>query len=47
MTMVLPEQRLDVSKLADVLGHERAFAASGIEVPRGRAQAPRRRSRNR
>jgi superfamily II DNA/RNA helicase len=39
VTLVLPEQRLDVSKLAGELGHARAFAASGIETP-----APRRAS---
>jgi len=37
VTLVLPEQRLDVSKLAGALGHARAFTASGIETP-----APRR-----
>jgi len=37
VTLVLPEQRLEVSKLAGTLGHARAFAASGIETP-----APRR-----
>ncbi len=49
VTLVLPEQRLDVSKLANALGHEQAFEASGIEVPkapaRGPARAPRRRRR--
>jgi len=39
VTLVLPEQRLDVSKLAGTLGHTHAFAASGIETP-----APRRAS---
>jgi ATP-dependent RNA helicase RhlE len=43
VTLVLPEQRLDVSKLAGVLGHGSAFAASGIEVPRPAARQRRRR----
>jgi ATP-dependent RNA helicase RhlE len=47
VTLVLPEQRHDVSKMAGVLGHGSAFAASGIQVPRGPAKAPRRRNRNR
>jgi ATP-dependent RNA helicase RhlE len=34
VTLVLPEQRLDVSRLAGRLGHAAAFAASGIHVPR-------------
>ena len=38
VTLVLPEQRLDVSRLAGKLGHAAAFAASGIHVP---APAPR------
>ena len=33
VTLVLPEQRLDVSRLAGRLGHGAAFAASGIHVP--------------
>ncbi len=33
VTLVLPEQRLDVSKLAGALGHGSAFAASGIVIP--------------
>ena len=33
ITLVLPEQRLDVSRLARTLGHGDAFAASGISVP--------------
>jgi superfamily II DNA/RNA helicase len=41
ITLVLPEQRLDVSRLARTLGHGDAFAASGISVP-GPARASRR-----
>ena len=33
VTLVLPEQRRDVHKLAGALGHGPAFAASGIETP--------------
>jgi superfamily II DNA/RNA helicase len=33
ITLVLPEQQVDVSKLARTLGHGDAFAASGISVP--------------
>jgi superfamily II DNA/RNA helicase len=33
ITLVLPEQQLDVSRLARRLGHGDAFAASGISVP--------------
>ena len=33
VTLVLPEQELDMSKLAGSLGHGDAFAASGISVP--------------
>ena len=47
VTLVLPEQRHDVSKMAGVLGHGRAFAASGIEVPRGPTKPARRRNRRR
>jgi superfamily II DNA/RNA helicase len=48
VTLVLPEQRLDVSKLARRLGHAAAFAASGMHVhgpaPRGaRSRSTRRR----
>jgi len=43
VTLVLPEQRLDVSRLAGAAGHAPAFAASGIETPR--AATPRRRRR--
>ena len=46
VTLVLPEQRLDVSKLAGTLGHGRAFAASGIETPTPAKRAPRRYNRN-
>lgn len=42
VTLVLPEQRLDVSKLANTLGHAEAFEASGIVVPRHQSRAPRR-----
>jgi superfamily II DNA/RNA helicase len=45
VTLVLPEQGLDVSKLAKTLGHAQAFEASGIIVPRASAKAPRRRRR--
>ena len=38
VTLVLPEQRLDVSKLAGALGHGRAFAASGIVAPAAEAE---------
>jgi superfamily II DNA/RNA helicase len=33
ITLVLPEQELEVSRLAGTLGHAEAFAASGIRVP--------------
>ena len=33
VTLVLPEQELDVSRLAGQLGHAQAFAASGISAP--------------
>ena len=45
VTLVLPEQRLDVSRLAGAVGHAHAFAASGIETPRAAPRAPRRRRR--
>ena len=45
VTLVLPEQRLDVSRLAREAGHGNAFAAAGIETPRPTAKAPRRRQR--
>jgi ATP-dependent RNA helicase RhlE len=42
VTFVLPEQRLDVSKLARRLGHEGAFAASGMAPPKQVARGRRR-----
>jgi superfamily II DNA/RNA helicase len=49
VTLVLPEQQLDVSRLAGRLGHGNAFAASGISVPdqtrRGPTASPKRRRR--
>jgi superfamily II DNA/RNA helicase len=45
VTLVLPDQRLDVSKLANTLGHAKAFEASGIVVPRAPARPQRRRRR--
>ena len=45
VTLVLPEQGLDVSKLANTLGHAQAFEASGIVVPKPATRAPRRRRR--
>jgi ATP-dependent RNA helicase RhlE len=45
VTLVLPEQRLDVSRLAGAVGHAHAFAASGIETPLAAPRAPRRRRR--
>jgi ATP-dependent RNA helicase RhlE len=45
VTLVLPEQRLDVSRMAGALGHAHAFAASGIEAPPVAPKAPRRRKR--
>jgi hypothetical protein len=52
VTLVLPEQELDVSRLAGRLGHADAFAASGISVPgqtrrRPRSSPRRRRRQNR
>jgi ATP-dependent RNA helicase RhlE len=47
VTLVLPEQRRDVSKLAGSLGHGHAFAASGIETPAAAPAAPRARRRRR
>jgi len=44
VTLVLPEQRLEVSRLAGRLGHAAAFAASGLHVPQP-AQRPQRRRR--
>jgi ATP-dependent RNA helicase RhlE len=45
VTLVLPEQRLDVSRLAGAVGHSQAFAASGIETRPAAPRAPRRRRR--
>jgi ATP-dependent RNA helicase RhlE len=45
VTLVLPEQRLDVSKLAGAAGHAHAFAASGIAAPPAPPRARRRRRR--
>ncbi len=45
VTLVLPEQRLDMSKLAGALGHGRAFAASGIVAPAATPKPRRRRRR--
>jgi superfamily II DNA/RNA helicase len=42
VTFVLPEQRLDVGKLARRLGHEGAFAASGMVAPKQVARGRRR-----
>jgi len=44
VTLVLPEQSLEVSRLAGRLGHAAAFAASGLHVPQA---APRQQSRSR
>jgi superfamily II DNA/RNA helicase len=46
VTLVLPEQRVDVSRLAKALGHGNAFAASGLEPPAPPARAPRKYNRN-
>ncbi len=46
VTLVLPEQRLDVSRLAGAVGHAHAFAAAGIETPPAAPRAPRRRRRS-
>jgi ATP-dependent RNA helicase RhlE len=45
VTLVLPEQQLDVSRLAGAVGHSHAFAASGIEARRSAPRASRRRRR--
>jgi len=45
VTLVLPDQRRDVGKLAATLGHAHAFQASGIDVPSSPARASRRRRR--
>jgi superfamily II DNA/RNA helicase len=49
ITLVLPEQQLEVSRLAGRLGHAEAFAASGISVrgPARGTRARRQRSSNR
>jgi ATP-dependent RNA helicase RhlE len=46
VTLVLPEQSLDVSRLVGSLGHAAKFAASGIAVSRPAAKAPRARGRS-
>ena len=43
VTLVLPEQRLDASRLARAVGHAHAFAASGIDPPHTAPRARRRR----
>jgi superfamily II DNA/RNA helicase len=45
VTLVLPEERRDVSKLAGALGHAGAFKASGIVAPPAPPKAARRRKR--
>jgi superfamily II DNA/RNA helicase len=45
VTLVLPEQQHDVSRLAGAVGHAHAFAASGIETPRSAPRGARRRRR--
>ena len=45
VTLVLPEQRLDVGRLAGAVGHAHAFAASGIETPPATPRPRRRRRR--
>jgi superfamily II DNA/RNA helicase len=46
VTFVLPEQELDVARLAKRLGHADAFAGSGMTAPAARKPAaPRRRRR--
>ena len=54
VTFVLPEQRMDISKMATRLGHGDQFAASGMTVaapkrpqPKGRPQSQQRRHRPR
>jgi superfamily II DNA/RNA helicase len=47
VTLVLPEQRHDVSRLAGAVGHANAFAASGIESPPPAPRTARRRRRAR
>ena len=43
VTLVLPEQRLDIRRLARAVGHAHAFAASGIDPPHTAPRARRRR----
>jgi superfamily II DNA/RNA helicase len=45
VTLVLPEERRDVSKLAGALGHAGAFKASGIVAPPAPPKTARRRKR--
>jgi ATP-dependent RNA helicase RhlE len=45
LTLVLPDQRDDVGRLADKLGHGAAFAASGMRSPAATAARPPRRRR--
>ena len=45
VTLVLPDQRRDVSRLAGAVGQAHAFGASGIETPPAAPRAPRRRRR--
>jgi superfamily II DNA/RNA helicase len=47
ITLVLPEQRRDVGRLAATLGHADAFAASGICAPARRQRPVGRRNRRR
>ena len=45
VTLVLPEQRLEVCRLAGTVGHAHAFAASGIETPPAAPRKPMRHRR--
>jgi superfamily II DNA/RNA helicase len=45
VTLVLPEQRHDVGKLATTLGHAPSLEAAGIVVPKAPPKRPRRRRR--
>jgi superfamily II DNA/RNA helicase len=47
ITLVLPEQRSDVGKLAGALGHADAFSAAGMSAPAARPSPGRRRRRGR
>ncbi len=48
VTFVLPEQRIDVSKIASRLGHGDAFAASGMAAPKpAKSSRPHNRNRRR